>query len=182
MFSKQLTRCLCCRIKTYETRNISSVTAQDHLGQRGQTPLKDAGQLAYAEAKPLSSMPGPSFWKFYWEILKDPSLKLKIDQVCKDWFKEYGPIFILNVPGLASRVNIMDPESVQLLLAKDGKYPIEMVFDFWVYYRNNIRKDLFPETGGLLGNHGEEWWRLRSLVQPFLSKGAILTWAGGGGQ
>ena len=76
----------------------------------------------------------------------------------------------------------MDPESVQLLLAKDGKYPIEMVFDFWVYYRNNIRKDLFPETGGLLGNHGEEWWRLRSLVQPFLSKGAILTWAGGGGQ
>ena len=59
----------------------------------------------------------------------------------------------------------MDPESVQLLLAKDGKYPIEMVFDFWVYYRNNIRKDLFPETGGLLGNHGEEWWRVRSLVQ-----------------
>ena len=92
-------------------------------------------------------------------------MKLKIDQVCKDWFKEYGPIFILNVPGLASRVNIMDPESVQLLLAKDGKYPIEMVFDFWVYYRNNIRKDLFPETGGLLGNHGEEWWRVRSLVQ-----------------
>ena len=110
-------------------------------------------------------MPGPSFWKFFWEIRKDPSLKLKIDQVCKDWFKEYGPIFILNVPGLASRVNIMDPESVQLLLAKDGKYPIEMVFDFWVYYRNNIRKDLFPETGGLLGNHGEEWWRVRSLVQ-----------------
>ena len=110
-------------------------------------------------------MPGPSFWKFTWDIIKDPGLKLKIDQICKGWFNQYGPIFVLNVPGLKSRVNIMDPESVQMLLAKDGKYPIEMVFDFWVYYRNTIRKDLFPETGGLLGNHGEEWWRVRSLVQ-----------------
>jgi len=124
-----------------------------------------AGELAYAAAKPLRSMPGPSFWKFTWDVIKDPGLKLKINQVCRGWFNQYGPIFVLNVPGLASRVNIMDPESVQILLAKDGKYPIEMVFDFWVYYRNNIRKDLFPETGGLLGNHGKEWWRVRSLVQ-----------------
>ena len=49
-----------------------------------------------------------SFWKFYWEILKDPSLKLKIDRVCKDLFDHYGPIFMFNVPGLASRVNFMD--------------------------------------------------------------------------
>ena len=45
-----------------------------------------------------------SFWKFYWEIRKDPSLKLKIDRVCKDLFDHYGPIFIFNVPGRASRV------------------------------------------------------------------------------
>ena len=113
MFSKQLTRCLCCQIKTFQPRNISSASAQGHHDSRGQPPLEDARQLAYEEAKPLSSMPGPSFWKFFWEIRKDPSLKLKIDQVCKDWFDQYGPSFILNVPGLASRVNIMDPESVQ---------------------------------------------------------------------
>ena len=51
----------------------------------------------------------------------------------------------------------MSQHHVQLLLAKDGKYSIDMVFGFWVYYRNNIRKDLFPETGALLGNLGEEW-------------------------
>ena len=59
----------------------------------------------------------------------------------------------------------MRQHHVQLLLAKDGKYSIDMVFGFWVYYRNNIRKDLFPETGALLGNLEEEWWRVRSLVQ-----------------
>ena len=41
-----------------------------------------------------------------------------------------------------------------------------MVFDFWVFFiKNNIRKDLFPETGGLMENHGTEWWRVKSLVQ-----------------
>ena len=143
-------------------RNITSAAVSDHMGQSKQPQPRE---LTYEAAKPLRSMPGPSFWKFTWDIIKDPGLKLKIDQICKGWFNQYGPIFVLNVPGLKSRVNIMDPESVQMLLAKDGKYPIEMVFDFWVYYRNTIRKDLFPETGGLLGNHGEEWWRVRSLVQ-----------------
>jgi cytochrome P450 len=135
---------------------------QDH---KQQEEAKVTGEIAYEAAKPLNSMPGPSFWKLTWDIIKDPGLKLKMNQLSKDWFHQYGPAFVLNVPGLPSRVNIMDPESVQVLLAKDGKYPIEMIFNFWVYYRNNIRKDMFPETGGLLGNHGEEWWRVRSLVQ-----------------
>ena len=153
-------------VKNSPGQNLTSVAVQGHLGANKQIEeAKLAGNVVYEEAKPLSSMPGPSFWKFAWDAMNDPGLKLKIDRVCRGWFNQYGPIFILNVPGLPSRVNIMDPESVQMLLAKDGKYPIEMVFDFWVYYRNNIRKDLFPETGGLLGNHGEEWWRVRSLVQ-----------------
>ena len=165
MLSKGLARGLCL-VKRSPSRNVTSAAVENNLGQNKQLEeVKLPGELAYKAAKPLKSMPGPSFWKFSWDVMKDPGLKLKIDQVCRGWFNQYGPIFILNVPGLASRVNIMDPESVQILLAKDGKYPIEMVFDFWVYYRNNIRKDLFPETGGLLGNHGKEWWRVRSLVQ-----------------
>ena len=34
-------------------------------------------------------------------------------------------------------------------------------FDFFVTYRQQLRKDLYPETGGLLGSHGEPWYEGR---------------------
>ena len=47
---------------------------------------------------------------------------------------------------------------------KDGKWPINSNFDFVEYYRRNMRRNLFPETGGLVGSHGEDWWFMRSNV------------------
>ena len=116
-------------------------------------------------AKDFKDMPGPSYLKAIWPMLKDPSLKLRMDQVLKTFFKEYGPIYKLNVPGLPTIVMIKDPRDTQKLLSLENKNPIQPGFDFWVYYRNNLKKDLFTETGGLIGNHGDDWWRVRSLVQ-----------------
>ena len=31
-------------------------------------------------------------------------------------------------------------------------------FKFFVEYRQNLRKDLFPETAGLGGSQGEKWY------------------------
>ena len=58
-----------------------------------------------------------------------------------------------------------DPQQIKTVLSHDGKYPIKPDFDAFIYYRQNVRKELFPETGGLLGSHGEEWYKTRSLVQ-----------------
>ena len=50
-------------------------------------------------------------------------------------------------------------------MSKEGKMPVEAGFDPLVYYRNVIRKDLFNETAGLVGFHGEPWYQFRSKVQ-----------------
>ena len=50
-------------------------------------------------------------------------------------------------------------------MSHDGKYPVEPGFDHFVYYRNKSRKDLYPDTAGLLGHHGDSWYQVRSKVQ-----------------
>ena len=53
---------------------------------------------------------------------------------------------------------------MQLVLQHDGKNPIEPGFDHIVYYRNKIKKDIFYDTAGLVGSHGEDWYNVRSKV------------------
>ena len=42
---------------------------------------------------------------------------------------------------------------------------MESSFDPIVYYRNVMRRDLYPDTAGLVGSHGESWYEVRSKVQ-----------------
>ena len=54
---------------------------------------------------------------------------------------------------------------MQTVLNHDGKNPIEPGFDHFVYYRNKFRKELYSESTGLLGNHGDKWHEIRTKVQ-----------------
>jgi len=54
---------------------------------------------------------------------------------------------------------LSNPEDLKTLIYTDDKDPIEHGFNFFVEYRQKIRKDLYPETGGLIGSHGEQWYQ-----------------------
>ena len=73
------------------------------------------------------------------------------------------------MPGQFATVCTKSPEEMGELLNKDGKWPINSNFDFIEYYRKTVRKDLFLETGGLVGSHGQEWWNMRSNVRNYMS-------------
>jgi len=134
--------------------NTSSITVQN-----------EPFETEFSSAKPFRDIPGPSFLSMIWQFTKKPELKLKIQILFKQYFETYGPIFNIYIPGLGDRIFIQNPEDAQTLLKNDGNYPIEAAFDFWVYYRNNLKKDMYPESGGLVGSHGKEWYKVRSKVQ-----------------
>jgi len=119
----------------------------------------------YSAAKPFNEIPKLSTLKTLWDFTVDSKKKLQIDKVLEEYFDEKGPMIRMSIPGAQDRVFIRDPEHMRQVMQKDGKNPIEPGFDHFVYYRKKIRKDLFSDTAGLLGNHGEEWYDVRSKVQ-----------------
>ena len=82
-------------------------------------------------------------------------------KVLSEWFDEYGSIVRISIP---ERVFVKNPATIKTVLSLDGKNPIEPGFDHIVHYRQNLRKDIFHQTAGLLGSHGESWYDVRSKV------------------
>ena len=118
----------------------------------------------YLSSKPYSAIPQIATLKILWSVMS-PVQKTILDQVIKSHHDTAGSIFKVCIPGQTDRVFINQPELLRTLMSKDGKMPVESGFDPLVYYRNVIRKDLFTDTAGLVGSHGEPWYQFRSKVQ-----------------
>ena len=91
--------------------------------------------------------------------------KTKIDKAVERHFEAYGPMFRVSSPWEPDRLFIRKPEHYAQVLAAEGAWPENTNFDFLVSYRGNFRRDLFPESGGLIGSHGEQWLEFRSEVR-----------------
>ena len=85
-------------------------------------------------------------------------------KIVSEWFDAFGPIVVFSIPGSADRVFVKNPETMKTVLSLDGKNPIEPGFDHIVHYRQKLRKDIFHQTAGLIGSHGEPWYDVRSKV------------------
>ena len=90
--------------------------------------------------------------------------KSSIDLAFEGHFDHYGPLFRVSAPLEPDRLFIRKPEHYREVLAAEGKWPVNTNFDFLVNYRGRFRRDLFPDSGGLIGSHGEEWFKIRSEV------------------
>ena len=90
--------------------------------------------------------------------------KSNIDLAFEKHFDDYGPLFRVSAPFEADRLFTRKPDHYREVLAAEGRWPVNTNFDFLVNYRGKFRRDLFPDSGGLIGSHGEEWFRIRSEV------------------
>ena len=108
-------------------------------------------------------IPSIPFYKFV-PIFTTKKTKSNVDLAFERLFDHYGPLFRVSAPFEPDRLFIRKPEHYREALAAEGKWPVNTNFDFLVSYRGRLRRDLFPDSGGLIGSHGEEWFKIRSEV------------------
>merc|ERR1712110_914656 len=128
-----------------------------------QAPVQPT-DMAYEQARAFKEMPKVNTLKALYQFTFTER-KSKINEIVSEWYDAFGPIVVLSIPGLPHRVFVKNPKTIKTVLSLDGKNPIEPGFDHIVHYRQKLRKDIFHQTAGLLGSHGEPWYDVRSKVQ-----------------
>ncbi|KAG0718437.1 Cytochrome P450 302a1, mitochondrial [Chionoecetes opilio] len=87
--------------------------------------------------------------------------------------QQFGPIVREKLPGNVSLLLLFDPEDIEVMYAKEGRYPYRRSHTALQKYRLD-RPHMFS-TGGLLPTNGKHWWELRRRAQKSLSRVSAVT-------
>ncbi|CAL8308700.1 unnamed protein product [Merluccius merluccius] len=135
-------------------------TSQTQTRTRTQTQTQTAGPPKY---KTKEDLPGPSSAvTAYWLFVKgyaDRSHAMQIEHK-----RLYGPIWRSQF-GPYDIVNVASPELIAQVIKQEGRYPVRVLLPHWRDYRH-----LRGTSYGLHVNTGEEWYRIRQVLNPLLLK------------
>lgn len=82
---------------------------------------------------------------------------------------EYGPL--IKFPGIFGRPDTLwtfDADNFEKIYRTEGVWPQRIGLTTFVYYRKNVRPDVFKGNGGLISEQGKAWSSLRSKVNPVM--------------
>ncbi|KAB5584559.1 hypothetical protein PHYPO_G00108960 [Pangasianodon hypophthalmus] len=113
--------------------------------------------------KSIDDLPGPSLsTTAYWLFVKgyaDKSHALQVEHK-----RLYGPIWRSRF-GPFDIVNVATAEFISQVTRQEGRYPMRTVLPHWKEYR-----DMRGQAYGLHVGMGEEWYRMRSALNPKMLK------------
>lgn len=84
---------------------------------------------------------------------------------------DYGPI--IKVPGILNideAIMLTDPNDFELAFRTEGPYPHRVLLKVFEHYFTKVCPKRYQVRGGLVTQHGEDWYRLRSITNPILLK------------
>jgi cytochrome P450 family 12 len=106
----------------------------------------------WSRAKPYSAIPSPSVIGTFRGFMPGGKYyNKKLHEVHGMFRDECGPIvkFKGNL-GRRDVVMLFDPKDFETLFRNDKMWPVRNGMDAFVYYRKNIRNDVFKGVGGLV--------------------------------
>ncbi|CAG9837181.1 unnamed protein product [Diabrotica balteata] len=127
----------------------------------------------WENATPFESMPGPkplpvlgNMWRFF------PGAELhniNTDKLFLLFQRRYGDVVRLGgIWGRRDKIFLYDPDDMEYILRNSGPFPSRFIMDAMFYYRSKLRKDFFKGNLGIALLQGEEWYKLRNIVNPIL--------------
>lgn len=127
-------------------------------------------------ASPYKSIPGPS----QLALIRGFSpggryYELPIVNMHRAMRADYGDI--VRIPGFMGRADTLltfKPEMFEKVFRTEGPFPQRRGLETFIYYRKKVRPEIFGDTGGLLTEHGENWWHVRSKVNPVMLQPKIV--------
>ncbi|XP_058818870.1 cytochrome P450 CYP12A2-like [Topomyia yanbarensis] len=121
-------------------------------------------------ALPFDRIPGPSLWQMMKNFAPGGRYHNVTLPVMHKYFQEdFGSL--IHMPGLFGRKDILlsfNPDDFEKLFRAEGKWPVRRSMESFVYYRKEVRADVFKGLGGLLTEEGEAWQSFRTAVNPVM--------------
>ncbi|XP_042855596.1 probable cytochrome P450 49a1 [Penaeus japonicus] len=126
-----------------------------------------------AEPMPFEALPGPRRWPLLGSLpamLAHPAFDFeRLPRLWSSYFKEFGPTFRLRLPGQGDLVYLSQPKDIERLMRATQENPVRPFLTSLEKVRQ--QNDFFKKNQtGILTEHGEEWWRVRRLVQTYSMK------------
>lgn len=127
-----------------------------------------------ARVRPFEEIPGPPTYNYIGSVFamsqtqKEHNIRQdQFHKVLKQYYKEYGPIFKMGIPGLAEGkkgefVCVADANEFRKVLQNEPAHPYGGVMVQWPF--KEMMKRHGWKTGGLM-ERGEEWKRIRTELQ-----------------
>lgn len=69
---------------------------------------------------------------------------------------------------------LTDPNDFELTFRADGKYPYRVLFKLFEYYFTNQVPKKFHFGPALVTQHGENWYKLRTIINPIVVKPSMV--------
>ena len=123
-----------------------------HLARFSAQSHPEIDQTEWDKALPFEKVPGPTVFQLIRNAMKGGKYyNLSLKQLHQCLRDDYG--LIVKLPGMMGKKDIVisfDPKDYEKVFRNEGVWPIRRGMETFIYYRKNIRKDIFKDLGGLV--------------------------------